>query len=210
MREEILNIFYPNDVACPLCGEEAELGADGVCNVCRDELVYCTTAHWTEPLDGLTAPFLYEGPMREAVHRFKYKKQTYLARLFALHIKIPAEWEIDCMIPVPLHPIRAAIRRYNQSKVLAEAIRNRYPQLPLRDELLKRVRYTRSQTRLSAQLRKKNLRGAFAVNGDVKDKTILLIDDVATTRATLMACAKLLKKHGAKRVYAACICSARE
>jgi len=210
MRERLLDAFYPPDVACPLCGADVELGSDGVCDCCRQELVYCTSAQWSEPLDGLVAPFLYEDPIRKAVHRFKYKRQTYLARLFALHIKLPAEWEIDCIVPVPLHPIRAAIRRYNQSKLLAAALQKHYPHIPMRDDLLKRTRYTKSQTRLSAEMRRKNLRNGFACCGDVRGKHILLIDDVATTRSTLIACAKVLKRHGAARVYAACICSARE
>ena len=113
-------------------------------------------------------------------------------------------------MPVPLHWTRLLRRGYNQSEMLARALAQRYPGLPVRTDVLRRARRTRSQTSLSAAQRKKNLRGAFAASPLVEGLSVLLVDDVATTRATLGACARALKRRGAKRVYAACACAAIE
>ena len=204
----VLDALYPNDCACPLCMEEAVLGSDGLCDGCRAALRCCPNPVCAEPLDGLTAAFLYTDPARSAVLRLKYGNATYLADFFAAHIPIPERWTIDCMVPVPLHWLRALRRGYNQSEMIAQALSERCAGLPVRTDLLRRIRSTPSQTNLDAAARKKNMRGAFAADPRVKGLSILLVDDVVTTHATLTACAAQFKKAGAARVYAACACAA--
>lgn len=210
VKRALLDALYPSGCVCPLCMAETRLGSDGLCGSCRAALRYCAAPVYAEPLDGLTAAFLYADPARSAVLRLKYGKATYLADFFAAHISIPDHWKIDCMIPVPLHWFRAFRRGYNQSEMIAQALSERDIGLPVRADLLRRIRATPSQTNLDAAARRKNVRGAFAADPSVKSLSVLLIDDVVTTHATLTACAAQLKKAGAVRVYAACACAAGE
>lgn len=206
----LLDALYPTDVACPLCNREALLGPSGLCDSCAKAVRACPAPAFTEPLDGLAAGFLYDGPVRDAIHRFKYGNATYLADFFAEQIDLPSDWQIDCIVPVPLHWLRQLHRGYNQSELLALALHERYASLPVRADLLCRTRSTRPQTHLSAAERQTNLRGAFSAAPEARGLSILLVDDVATTRATLRTCAAQLKKKGARRVYAACACAAIE
>lgn len=206
-KKALLDALYPPNVVCPLCGEDALLGADGLCAACSKAARLCPKPAFHEPLDGLCAAYVYEGAVRDAIHRLKYQNATYFAAFFAEHIALPQDWQIDCIVPVPLHPLRKFLRGYNQSELLAKYIQKCCPKLPVRPDLLIRSRYTRSQTKLNEAQRKKNLRGAFVASGEVRGLSVLLVDDVATTRSTLSACAKELKKRGAKAVYAACAAS---
>ena len=210
LRQAALDALYPPDVACPLCNREATLGPLGLCDACADAVRACPLPAFREPLDGLAAAFLYDGPARDAIHRFKYGNATYLADFFAKHIPIPDDWKPDCIVPVPLYWLRQLRRGYNQSELLALALSERCAGLPVRTDLIRRTRHTRSQTQLSAAERQANLRGAFRAFSAAKGLSILLVDDVATTRATLCACAAQLKRHGAKRVYAASACAVFE
>lgn len=198
---------FPENLTCYLCGEEAVLPADQICDACRNEIRYCIDPPCPNGLDGLSCGYLYNGRMAEAVQRFKYKKALYLADILTDAIEIPTAWDFDCLVPVPLHPLRKFLRDYNQSLVLAESLAKSYGE-PIRCDLLKRTRYTKSQTRLGARDRRKNLRDAFAASGAVAGLSVLLIDDVTTTGSTLLTCAEALKRAGALCVYAATACYA--
>ena len=108
--------------------------------------------------------------------------------------------EADIIIPVPLFWWKRMQRTYNQAVLLSRAISDEcgIPQV----EILQRIRYTRTQTRLDDAARRKNVAGAFSVKkGAIQDKRILLIDDVMTTGATMNECARVLKAAGAREVY---------
>lgn len=105
----------------------------------------------------------------------------------------------DVIIPVPLHIKRLRERGFNQSLLLARAV-GRKNNIPVNPFGLKRIRWTEPQVNLSGKERKINVKGAFEFHGDVKGKTVLLIDDVYTTGATVAECSKVLKKGGAKGV----------
>jgi ComF family protein len=111
------------------------------------------------------------------------------------------EENFDLVSPVPLHPQRQKERGFNQSELLAEDF-CQTTGLALAKDLLQRVRPTIPQVMLPRQERTKNVRGAFAVSDKVgvNGKDILLIDDIATTGATLKECAKILHKAGAEKV----------
>jgi ComF family protein len=113
---------------------------------------------------------------------------------------LPDHLKPDMVIPVPLHPKRLRKRGFNQSLRLARTI---FPHIPLGIDILARTLNTKPQTGLSMKERPWNVRNAFEVASPLLEgmKTILLVDDVYTTGATVRACAKALKKAGAKEVH---------
>lgn len=149
------------------------------------------------------------GPhVRGLVHAFKYADQPHLAGYLAEWMQ--KEWkkyvdlaEAELFVPVPLHRKKYKQRGYNQSELLARELA-RLQEKPLDTQSLIRTRNTPSQTNFGREGRLTNMSGAFTcVNpAAVKGKVILLIDDVATTGATLEGCAEALKAAGAKKVIA--------
>jgi ComF family protein len=117
--------------------------------------------------------------------------------------------QIDWVIPVPLHWLRRLRRGYNQSGSLAYGLTTRL-RLPLQRGWLKRYRNTPSQKTLSATARKDNVRGAFQVRptARLRDRSVLLVDDVMTTGATAHEAARTLRAAGAKRVVVAALARA--
>jgi len=121
------------------------------------------------------------------------------------HFPFPAEPEevSSLMImAVPLHPKRLREREFNQSILLAREI-SKALKLPLILNNLQRIRWTRPQIELKGKERLMNVKGAFTLRDpkEVKGKSILLIDDVYTTGATVQECSKVLKKAGAEKIY---------
>jgi competence protein ComFC len=143
--------------------------------------------------------------MREAIHRYKYQHDIglgeRLARMMASGIK-KLNWSLDLITCVPLGLVRFKERGYNQATLLA------FPtalslKIPFSARALARIRETRSQVELSVIERQQNMEGAFKAESKlVNGKTVLVIDDVATSGATLNACAKALLDVGATGVYA--------
>lgn len=147
----------------------------------------------------------YEGVLRKTIHHLKYHNDLPLAdtlcRLLVATFQ-QQNWEIDLICPVPLSRARLRQRGYNQSALLAQILAWAVS-IPYNDKALLRTRDTLSQVGLNAEQRRANVRDAFRANANlVKDKTILVVDDIATTSATLSACADALKTAGANRVYA--------
>ena len=149
------------------------------------------------------------GPqIRPLIHAFKYAHQTYLASFLAGYMaRAWPSYEplhaAQLIMPVPLHYSKYKKRGYNQSALLARALATQIA-LPVDETSLRRSRNTPSQTGFGRQARFKNMKDAFecVCPNNIKGKTILLLDDVATTGATLEACAVALKKAGAKQVMA--------
>ena len=110
--------------------------------------------------------------------------------------------ENTLLIPIPLHKTRLRERGYNQSLLLCKAIASE-TELPYEDYVLKRVRYTGSQTKLNAKQRLENVKNAFVViNQDkILNKTVILVDDVITTGATMNSCARVIRESGAYDVF---------
>lgn len=115
--------------------------------------------------------------------------------------------EIDGLIPIPLHRGRRRERGYNQSLLICEGIRERTG-LPIVSDVLKRVKYTRTQTLLSPRERHKNVSDAFRViiPEKVRGRNLVLVDDVLTTGATLNACAGELHRAGVEKIWCATAC----
>ena len=225
----ILDTFFPikclgchNEGAwiCRTCASQIRIETEHPCGVCEKVVTpdgrTCIACKKKSSLDGLIAATTYKEPfISNAVHIFKYRfiqdlhiELGYLL-VGALHrtdMAIP-----DAIIPVPLHPRRLRWRGFNQSALLAQYVaKNLLPmsELPRPANVLIRRRYTSPQMEIKDyQSRQQNLAGAFSIAQpeEVFGKTILLIDDVATTGSTIFECAKVLKAAGAKEVYAAVI-----
>jgi len=154
------------------------------------------------------AAALHTDPLREAIHRLKYGGQRELAAplaryLVAVYRQPP--WTsmtstLDAVVPVPLHPSRQAERGYNQAALLAHAFGESVG-LPVVEPWLERIQATRSQVGLSARERHRNVARAFRAASAACGHTVLLVDDVFTTGATLMASARALLAVGARAVY---------
>lgn len=165
----------------------------------------CSTRY---SLDGLTSFYRYDGPVRAAIKRLKYK--PYLSDLVDVLVR-PSfnnatiqQFNNDyIVIPVPLHPQRERERGFNQAALLGKAIAKRLS-LQFRDRVLKRTRYTKPQAVLKEKERRKNLADAFIHNTKymIHNTDVLLVDDVWTTGSTMRACANILKRGGAKKVWA--------
>jgi ComF family protein len=173
----------------PVCMEVAELRKRGL-----------------RSLDRIVAASTYESSplLRTAVQRFKYRRVMELrSELSALVISassfLPPDREIT-LSPVPLHWSRTLFRGFNQSALLAEDVaRAREWKM---SEFLRRVRATGHQAHRSRKDRLRAMRGVFAIRNHDVPSYVVLVDDVATTGATLDACASILKRHGAERVDA--------
>ena len=195
---------------CLDCLSELPLLEDPYCFLCsqprRLVMRLCTSCR-ERPLeiDGIRAPYLMEGAIREAVHAFKYRNVRALApvlgRLLAGFMNdIGLGGEL--LVPVPLHRRRERSRGYNQALLLAREA-GKEAGLPVGGNALRRLRPTLSQARSGRQAERwVNVVGAFEAEAAlVQGRQVLLIDDVCTTGATLEACSIALKQAGATLVW---------
>lgn len=156
------------------------------------------------PLADVLTPFAYEGVVRTAVQYLKYRGLRSLVPEMAR----PMAWELAVtvpppftLVPVPLHPARRRERGFNQAELLARELA-RLLDAPLSTGALRRTRDTSSQVGTSTRAeRLKNVREAFAPTDGMDGATVVLVDDVTTTGATLLAAAQALLSAGAARVY---------
>jgi ComF family protein len=176
------------DPLCDRCGQPAF--ADLPCRLC---------AEWTPALRRVRSAVWLEDSARSAVHHLKYEGWWRVAESLAEAMRglEPLTGRV-CLIPVPLGARRTRERGYNQSERVAAALGRRLG-LPVRTDLLRRTRETRTQTALTPEARRANLAGAFT-GGDARDLALVLVDDVFTTGATLVAAAEALSAAGAASV----------
>jgi ComF family protein len=154
----------------------------------------------------IRSAFLFQGAIQDAIYAFKYRGARSIGILLAqcmAEFWLQTPETVDVLIPVPLHPDRERQRGYNQAAILAEIL-GRMIERPVETRALVRVRPTRSQTKLSVAERRRNVADAFTcvMGEDIRGHDIMLVDDVATTGATLDACAVALLAGGARSVRA--------
>ncbi|MEJ5286402.1 MAG: ComF family protein [Candidatus Kapaibacterium sp.] len=153
----------------------------------------------------------------EIIHYLKYTKFKkigyFLGTKLGEHIYNEIEkqgFNIDFIVPVPIHKLRRRERGFNQSEIISEAI-SQVTSIPVEFNLIKRNIYTQSQTQLNFDERKKNVENAFVLGKSsnfVQGKNFLLVDDIITTGSTLFNCAKLLKSVGANEMFLAVLTTA--
>lgn len=166
--------------------------------------------HSVERIEALICGGAFGGPLREAIHRFKYESDSPLAKPLAALISdalardprwVAEDGEPPVLVPVPLHPSKKRMRGYNQAELLASVL-GKITGWPVEQRLV-RVKATRSQVGLDADERVENVRDAFEWPGEVAPLRVLLVDDVCTTGATLSECAFALMSKGTEHVFAA-------
>ena len=178
-----------------------------MCRSCCRPLEYgdqCATCRFEgRRLDAIFVRYPFRTPLRDAVHRLKFQNKRYLARdLAGVAVEaMPADTAIDGLVPVPLHPTRERERGYNQSALIASAV-GELVDLPVRSDILERVKATPAQTRRPRAERLMAMRGAFSATTNLKGARLLLVDDVLTTGATLDAAVRALKRRQAAWVGA--------
>jgi len=179
---------------CPRCGKPQPSGV--LCPSC---------VGWQTEIEGIRSPFRFEGAIRQAIHQLKYRNlraiAVPMARLLVDYlITNPMPGEV--LVPVPLHQKRLRERGYNQSELLARES-GKLIGLPVVDDSLIRQRHASPQARTSSvDERWSNAANAFTCrNHKLRDKQVLLIDDVTTSGATLAACASALKAAGTSSVW---------
>ncbi|MBQ8940261.1 MAG: ComF family protein [Firmicutes bacterium] len=223
IKETLLELIFPN--CCMVCGEVLEFHkekwlcpkcrletisgktcdicgvpiiANNICSDCQNKKLYFKRAY---------CAYEYKDKVRKAIHNIKFNNEPrnveYFARPLYDYAKSHGFSGADIVVPVPMHKKKLKQRGYNQSAMLASFLAN----LGMGEyrEALVKIRDTQNQHDLSEKERLKNLKDAFTVTGDVKDKKILLVDDIYTTGSTVNECAKTLIKAGAESVEVICI-----
>lgn len=223
--EKIKKLFFPTDLKCDVCGREVPSGnGKVVCSSCMKKLplIFHCCQKCGEKIDGEYnvclncktnfrdfdrnfSVFEYSGLAKEMVWKLKYENKKYLAKTMAhfLAEKVISEnITFDILTCVPTGKQTRRKRGYNQAQLLAQELA-KLLNCKADFSVLYRVKENTSQVELSAIERAKNIENSFIVVNKqaVKGKTVLVVDDVLTTGATMGECAKMLKKAGANKVF---------
>lgn len=226
LLNKTLNILFPKNIKCIFCGEEVNENQFSLCDKCekdfdknykicercgtvvKSESNYCLVClNNQREFNYARAPFIYKDKVVSAIHNFKYSGAKYLAEPFA-KLMINSFLELkelignfDFIIPVPMHKNKLKKRKYNQSKLLADEI-SKLVSITVLDNVIVKVKNTDSQTTLSRKDRFKNMEDVFKITDKkiVKNKNILIVDDVLTSGATTESMSKLLKRNKANKV----------
>lgn len=219
---DLWRIFLPHlCIHCrePLVGDEGDL-----CTCCmsqiswlqsntdEDNIVEQRLAGYIPFESAATLMAFKKGSVVQSiVHHIKYYHNTRLAEQYGrllgeMLVNSGRFNDIDCLVPVPLHPLKHLRRGYNQSQLLCEAIAH-IMHLPVESHCLYRRRYTQSQTRKNHQERQENMRGVFSVRHPdrLEGRHILLVDDIITTGATTSSCYDALKTIPGLRISVAAL-----
>lgn len=232
--EKILGILYPRRcpvchgivkaqgaLICPECKKELSPIREPICKKCGKPIAdpakeYCEDCRTRRHLytRGLAA-LLYEGKIKESVWQMKFHNKreyidfygAYMAEVLGKKI---LEWGVQALIPVPPHRSKLRRRGFNQAELLAKGIGGALG-IPVRTDIVQRVRKTKPQKELLYRERQNNLKGAFKISQyDVKLKKIVLVDDIYTTGSTVDEIAGRLLGQGAKEVYFVSLCIGKD
>lgn len=175
-----------------------------------DEGKFCCISCLDDPLpvEWTEAWGHYRGSLERLLHAFKFERHDFLdAPLAELALQVMRDRDFDLVVPVPMHRGKLRSRGYNQAGLLARALAKRAALACEPDGLTKRAE-RRAQSTLARRDRAANVRGVFVASDSIRDRRVLLVDDVCTTGETLRACAAALGAGGASRVCAVVVAKA--
>ncbi len=199
-----------NNILCRKCSENLVF-LENVCEFCGSPLKnescqVCQTEDFF--FDKARSVFPFNKVVQNLIHDLKYDEMIKVAEMFG---KKAAEYiiqfkpfaKIDIIAPVPLHSVKKRHRGFNQSEILSRHLADQL-QIEHYPHLIKRFRFTKTQTKLTKSERQKNVNNAFRLDSgiDIYGKSILILDDVFTTGSTLNAISKLFKEHKTGSIYA--------
>ena len=193
--------FTPTDGCCRRCGRAAEkLDGEFLCEDCRT---------YKPSFDRAASALSFEGDARAAMNAFKFENHLWLRDDLVDWIEgvVRARFkveEIDLILPMPSTLLHRLDRGYNQCAYLAKSLARRLGK-PYETSVLRRKGNPKKQGRLAEEERRTNVIGTFAVRKPavIRDKTVMVVDDIMTTGSTLSECAAELKRSGASRVWCA-------
>jgi len=218
IKWKILDIFYPPFCCacgrigyeiCPDCTAKIVSTSDFIlCRICGDQISQrgvCSECQIKKPaFSQLRSYGIYTGVLKEAIHKLKFGRgMGIMTNLLDPILNFIRAWRIhpDLVVPVPLSVPRFRERGYNQSDLIAKPIADSL-NIRYSTSCIRRIRDTHTQVGLNAEKRKKNIANAFVADIEIcGGKVILLVDDIATTGATLNECAVALNKAGAAEVF---------
>ena len=223
--KHLINLLFPR--VCAACGNLLLEGEDSVCTTCRFLLPKTSYElnpdnplaqmfYGQMPFNAVMAEFFFSktGKVQHLIHGLKYhhcrENGIFLGQEIGKSLlQAPDYQEIDCIVPIPLHPKKEKIRGYNQSHVIAEGI-SEIMNIPIAEKCLVRSVFTDTQTHKTRDERYQNVKDIFHIEKPEKlqGKHVLLVDDVLTTGATLMSAGKaLLNVEGIKISVATVACA---
>ncbi len=208
LKNFILDIFFPS--FCVACKKEGSF----LCESCKYKIeILNTPSHFPEKskIKKLYCATKYQNIiLKNLIHNFKYRHikeiKNELSELVIKHLKLNdfTTSKSQILIPVPLHKKRFLKRGFNQSELIAEKI-GKYFNIPVKTKLIKRKKDTKCQAlREKRKERKENLKNAFSIisNKTLKEKEVILVDDIITSGTTLKECAKEISKLKPKKIVA--------
>lgn len=217
--ESLVKAFFPkrcaycgrviksNYLMCIECSNSLPRIEGDICSKCGRGKKKCSCKGASMFFTGLAAPFYFSGNVRKGIHAFKFRKNPDHSEVYAFEMantvkKRFSEVSFDFITEVPMTDKSKRNRGYNQCSLLANKIAGNLG-IEYKPEILSKIYETGAQHLLKLYMRKGNLIGVFDVLNPemVKDKIILLCDDVSTSGETLNECAKMLWLYGAKEIY---------
>ncbi len=207
LYEIINNIIFPP--CCLICGK---WNINILCKECKKEIYEKAIFQIEEKnanyyFEKHIYLFQYEGKIRNLILDYKFKDKSYLYKIFSEIVTKNKKIcgilkKYDIIIPVPIHTRRKKQRGYNQSELIAREIAKSEQNLKYENKILKKEKHTVPQSSLSKEQRKQNVQNVYKLENQekIRNKKIILFDDIYTTGSTANACAKILKENGAKEI----------
>lgn len=204
-----ISLLFPNH--CLVCNGGEIQSCDPICSGCFQKLTCIQLKNRVQELtikddiDVALSGWDFGEILRPVIHSLKYQERAkigkFLGEKLGERLKSYSFPKMDYLIPVPLHPVKYRDRGFNQAEWIAIGLGNELG-IKVIPHLMKRVKYTISQTTLNRKERLKNMKLAFRITKNVKEKNIGIVDDVLTTGSTISSMATVLKDAGAKSIVA--------
>ena len=211
LMKGVLYFFFP-----PVCGICGKIGTSYLCPNCQNQIQNATIflnqiqdyqKDQTKYFDFHAYLFSYEAPIREKILQYKFEEQGYLVNLFSEFLvkneKICGFLKnYDIITSVPMTKKKVRKRGYNQSELIVKQIAKKIPNLKLESRILVKTNENRTQSSLNKKQRQENVKDVYKIQNaeKIKEKNIIIFDDIYTTGATVNECARVLQLGGARKI----------